>query len=308
MTATFTSALIPIALLIGVGAALKRCNLLAETFWGQAERLCHYILLPCLSFHGLATARFDGLPIWSLACVLLFSTVGVAVDLFAIRPLIGGSDAVFTSMFQGGIRFNNYVGVSAAAALLGASGMALAALTNAVIVPTVNVLCVLMFARYALLGRPSIKNIARHLMLNPLVVACVLGIAIHLTGMPLPSEVGPVIKSLGQASLPMGLICVGAALCLSATGSWIRPICISSTIKYGLLPVATTIVCLALGLDGGAAMAALIFQTLPTASSCYIMARQLGGDAPLMAGITATQTLVAGFALPLAVIGLSRFL
>lgn len=308
MTATFIAALIPIALLIAVGAALKRIRLLAETFWGQAERLSYYVLLPCLFFHGLATARFDGLPIWSMGCVLLFSTVGVALALLLIRPLVSGTDAAFTSIFQGSIRFNNYVGVSAAAAVLGANGVALAALANAVIVPTVNVLCVLVFARYGSLGALSVKNIAKQLVLNPLVMACVLGIVFHLSALPLPSVIEPVLKSLGQASLPLGLMCVGAALSFSAASTWVRPLCISSVIKFGLMPTATTIACLAFGLSGPAAVAALIFQALPTASSSYIMARQLGGDAPLMAGITATQTLVASFALPLAVIGLSRFL
>ncbi|GKW16211.1 hypothetical protein PEC301937_21600 [Pectobacterium carotovorum subsp. carotovorum] len=63
-----------------------------------------------------------------------------------------------------------------------------------------------------------------------------------------------------------------------------------------------------IGLSGPAAIAALLFQALPTASSSYIMARQLGGDAPLMAGIIAVQTLVAGVALPLAVLGLTGLL
>ena len=49
-----------------------------------------------------------------------------------------------------------------------------------------------------------------------------------------------------------------------------------------------------------AAVTALLFQALPTASSSYIMARQLGGDAPLMAGITAAQTVLAALAIPLA--------
>ena len=47
------------------------------------------------------------------------------------------------------------------------------------------------------------------------------------------------------------------------------------------------------GLEGPALTTALLFQTLPTASSAYIMSRQLGGDAPLMAGITAAQSLLA---------------
>jgi hypothetical protein len=65
------------------------------------------------------------------------------------------------------------------------------------------------------------------------------------------------------------------------------------------MPGFAALACWGLGLGGQAAATALLFQALPTASSSYIMARQLGGDAPLMAGITAAQTLMAALAIPL---------
>ena len=55
-----------------------------------------------------------------------------------------------------------------------------------------------------------------------------------------------------------------------------------------------------LGLASTPAAVALLYQALPTASSAYIQARQLGGDAPLMAGIIAAQTLLAAATVPLA--------
>ena len=45
--------------------------------------------------------------------------------------------------------------------------------------------------------------------------------------------------------------------------------------------------------------AALICAAVPGASSSYILARQLGGDAPLMANITTAQTLAAMVTMPL---------
>lgn len=59
------------------------------------------------------------------------------------------------------------------------------------------------------------------------------------------------------------------------------------------MPAATVAAALLLGLKGPALTTALLFQALPTASSAYIMARQRGGDAPLMAVITAIQTALA---------------
>lgn len=308
MTLSLLVALLPIAILIALGAWLKRARFLAETFWPQAERLAYYVLLPSLFFHGLATARLDGLPLHSMVAVLVASTVVVALMLLAARKLITTDNAAFTSVFQGAIRFNNYVGVSAAAGLLGAQGVALAAVANAAIVPTVNILCVLVFAKYGSGGRMPLSKVLKQLALNPLVLACLAGGLFQAAGWGLPVGVEPVLKALGQASLPLGLLCVGAALEFGNMRQWLRPVGYSSLVKFLIMPLITLCACHLFGLEGKAAIAALLFQALPTASSSYIMARQLGGDAPLMAGIIACQTLLAGVALPAVVLLMTQWL
>ena len=302
MTVELLIALAPIALLIMLGAWLKHTGFLEHGFWAQAERLGYYVLLPCLFFHGLATARLDGLPVQGMVGALVLSTVVAAMLLVVSRAFVDGDDAAFTSVFQGGVRFNNYVGVSAAAGLFGAQGIALAAVANAAIVPTVNILCVLVFARYGSAGRMSASKVMKQLAFNPLVLACFCGIAVQFTGLGLPVGIEPVLKALGQASLPLGLLCVGAALEWGNVRQWIRPVGMSSVVKFLVMPLVTGVACHLFGLGGKAAIAALLFQALPTASSSYIMARQLGGDAPLMAGIIACQTLLAAIALPAAVL------
>ncbi|WP_333983564.1 AEC family transporter [Ectopseudomonas khazarica] len=298
MTLVLLLALAPITLLIGLGCWLQRARFLAEAFWPAAERLGYYVLLPSLFFHSLATAHLEELPVREMMLVLVLSTIAMAGLLLASRRVVRLDDAAFTSLFQGGVRFNTYVGVSAAAGLFGAQGVALSAVVIAAVVPTVNLLCVLVFTRYGSAGRLSFKDVSRQLALNPLLMACLLGILVQLTGIGIAPGLEPALKALGQASLPLGLLCVGAALDLNSARSWLHPIGLSSLIKFALLPLTTLGLCHALGLGGEAAIAAILFQSLPTASSAYVMARQLGGDAPLMAGIIAGQTLLAGIALP----------
>lgn len=305
MTYALLMALLPIALLIALGAWLKHRAFVAASFWPQAERLGYYVLLPSLFLHGLATAKLDGVPLQGMISALVLSTVAVALLVVVARTWVKGDDAAFTSVFQGGVRFNNYVGVSAAAGLFGAQGIALAAVANAAIVPTVNILCVLVFAWYGAAGRMPLGKVLRQLALNPLVLACFAGIALQALGTGLPPGIEPVLKALGQASLPLGLLCVGAALELGSVRQWLRPVGYASVVKFLIMPLVTLSACHLFGLGGEAAIAALLFQALPTASSSYIMARQLGGDAPLMAGIIACQTVLAAVALPVAVIALT---
>ncbi|MDM9653726.1 AEC family transporter [Pseudomonas wenzhouensis] len=304
MTATLLLALLPISFLIGLGKWFRQSEFLGDSFWPAAERLGYFVLLPALFFHSLATAELDELPVRDTMLILVLSTLTVAGLLVSLRRFFSLDDPAFTSLFQGSVRFNTYVGVSAAAGIFGSSGIALAAVVIAAVVPTVNVLCVLVFARYGAGGRLTLKGIGRQVALNPMLLACFFGILVQFYGMGLPPGIEPLLRALGQASLPLGLLCVGAALELGSTRSWLHPIGLSSIAKFLLMPMTTLLLCHAFDLRGDAAVAAILFQTLPTASSAYVMARQLGGDAPLMAGIIAGQTLLAGVALPVVLAGL----
>ena len=298
---TILLALAPTAALIAMGQILRRIVVVQETFWPQAKRLVYFVLLPSLFFHGLATAHLSDLPVREMVLTLMLSTCAVAVVMVLSSPWLRLKGPQFTSVFQGSVRFNNYIGVTAAQSLFGAPGVAMAAVSNAAIVPTVNILCVLVFARFGAV-KLSLRGIARQLALNPLVLACVAGIAMQMLKLPMPPVAEPVLRSLGQASLPLGLLCVGAALDFGSARRWLWPVAIASVAKFALMPAATLLMGHWLGLDGRAAVTALLFQTLPTASSSYIMARQLGGDAPLMAGIVAVETVLAALAIPVTMV------
>ncbi|KWD61302.1 transporter [Burkholderia ubonensis] len=290
-------ALAPVALLVALGHGLKRSGFVGDAFWPSAERLCYYVLLPALFAHGLASARLQSLAVMPLALALVGSTVAVAAALLLIRPFVRVDGTGFTSVFQGAVRFNNYVGASVAAGLFGAQGIALAAVCVAAIVPTVNLMCVLVFARYGS-TRPGIAALVRQIVSNPLVVACATGIAMQASGATFPPAIEPAVRALGAASMPLGLLCVGAALTFDAARAWVQPVCVASAFKFVAMPLLTLVAGRALGLGDAALTVALLFQALPTSSASYLMARQLGGDAPLMAGITAFQTLFATIAMP----------
>lgn len=299
MIAQVPAALLPIILLIGLGIWLRRPVLLDAGFWPQAERLCYFVLLPALFFHSLAQARLQDLPVLPMAAVLAGGVLLVGALTLALRPLAGVDGPGFTSVFQGSVRFNNFVGITLAAGVLGLEGIALAAVCNAVLVPLVNLLSVAVFARHGPVPM-GLRATLRQLATNPLVLACLGGIAVRLTGLPLPGPLASSLATLGAAALPLGLLCVGAGLRFGGLAGWARPVALASVLKLAVLPAVSLGLGLALGLSGPALLVVVGFQALPTATSAYVLARQLGGDAPLMAGIIALQTVAALLTLPAA--------
>ncbi|MDR0252184.1 MAG: AEC family transporter, partial [Brucellaceae bacterium] len=199
MVVAVLQTLIPIILLIGLGIFLAKRRFLAESFWAQAEKLGYFILLPSLFFHGLATAQLNSVPVSGLALTLIVSTVIVAGIVVALRPVMRIDGPAFTSVFQGSIRFNNYVGVTLVAGLFGSQGIALAAICNAAIVPTVNILCVLVFSRYGSVKLNGMQ-LLKQLLQNPLVLSCFAGILFQVAGLSIPAVIEPALRSLGAAS------------------------------------------------------------------------------------------------------------
>ena len=125
------------------------------------------------------------------------------------------SGPAYSSMFQGATRWNTYVGLALAGALYGTSGLALASVAIVAMVPVLNVINVWILARYAAAERPALATVAGHILRNPFIWSSLVGIAINLSGLPLPKAIVVFGEILGRASLALGLLLVGAGLVLS---------------------------------------------------------------------------------------------
>jgi ferredoxin len=94
-------------------------------------------------------------------------------------------------------------------------------------------------------------------------------------------------------------LAVGASLDLGHFRAQPAAITAATLLKLLLMPCLMATGAVAFGITGTAKTALLICAAVPGASSSYILARQLGGDAPLMANITTVQTLAAMLTMPL---------
>ncbi|PRY64913.1 hypothetical protein B0H98_104217 [Vreelandella songnenensis] len=296
---SITAALGPLFLLILLGAGLGYWRWPSPDFWPAMERLIYFVLFPAMLVGTLANADVSQVPVGRLALVLLGAMALFGILIWRFRHWLRLTPAAFTSVFQGAVRFNTYVGVAGAAALHGTAGATTAAVAVALMVPVVNVMCVASFVGAGTLGSASLGKSVMALVKNPLILACLTGIALNLSGIGLPGWSGDTVALLGRAALPLGLIAVGVALRPTALLRVDRGLLATNTIKLFLMPALVLVLAWLVGLDSISRDVALLFAALPTATSAYILARQLGGDAELMAAIITGQTLLAMLTLPL---------
>ncbi|WGI25329.1 AEC family transporter [Halomonas alkaliantarctica] len=295
---SITGALGPLFLLILLGAVLGYWRWPSDTFWPHMERLIYFVLFPAMLVGTLATADVNQVPVGRLALVLLGAMVLFGLLLWCLRGWLQLTPAAFTSVFQGAVRFNTYVGVAGAAALHGSLGATTAAVAVALMVPVVNVMCVASFVAAGTLGGASVGKSVMALIKNPLILACLAGIGLNLTGIGLPGWSKDTVELLGRAALPLGLVAVGVALRPAALLRIDRGVLATNSVKLLLMPALVLALTWILQLDTVSRDVALLFAALPTATSAYILARQLGGDAELMAAIITGQTLLAMLTLP----------
>ena len=103
---------------------------------------------------------------------------------------------------------------------------------------------------------------------------------------------------LGKSALALGLVCVGSGLVFSLEGLRPAALAFTSALKLLVLPFAAAQVCRLFDIPEPVALAACFYCALPTAPNAYIMARQMGGDARLVASLITLQTLLAAVTIP----------
>lgn len=297
------AALIPVFLVILTGYGLTYFRFATPDDWRPAERVVYYVLFPALIISSIAEADLKSLPIAPMAATLIITLLLAGATLSLMRrtigPRIGLQGPAYSSVYQGSLRWNGFVALAAVTVVYGDKGTAVAALAIAIMVPILNVLSVIALTRHAGKETPSAGNMFRNVARNPLIFACLIGILLNFTGIGLPGPVGPTAALLGRAALPIGLLAVGAGLNLSAARSNAGLVALACTIKLIMVPISIALLTSAFGITGLTREVLILCGTVPTASSAYVLARQLGGDHDLMATIITAATLAAIATMPL---------
>ncbi|AYF89237.1 AEC family transporter [Pseudomonas sp. DY-1] len=287
---TLLEALWPLFALIVGGYLLRRWDFPGEVFWPAAERLNYFILFPALLFSSLATAPLDNPALPRLALAVFLGLGAGWAALLLARRLLGWPTTRFGAITQGILRFNTYLGLAAIGSLYGKDGLAMAALMLALMVPTVNLMSV-----WALTAEHgvSLRGLLLPMGKNPLILACLAGALVNLAGFGLPGGTDRLLNLLAVASLPLGLLCVGAALRPQELAGEVPALAWNCALRLLAMPVLAFAVARLLDLPAMESSILVLFFALPTAPTAYVLTRQLGGDSHLMAGIITLQTLLA---------------
>ncbi|PLY14128.1 MAG: AEC family transporter [Sedimenticola sp.] len=300
MLSVFNS-LVPVILIITFGQVLKRLAIFSEEGWTGFENLCYFVLFPALLVKTLATAKIGTSEILLFSGMVLFAILAMSLLMLILYPILKNlfsvTPSAFTSLFQGATRWHGFIALSIVGFLFGDEGVAYMAITMAVIIPPLNIINVSLMAILTD-KKAGFGNVAYKLIRNPFILACLIGAFLNLSGIGLPTPVYSVFDILGGGALGLGLLTVGAGLHLGLIHNHRVLVTFGAAIRLLGMPLLMFIGAWIFGIEGMPRTVAVIAGAVPTASSSYVLARQMGGDAPLMANLITIQVIAAIITLP----------
>ena len=263
-----------IALIIGVGWAVRRGGALGPEAAGSLASATYWVASPAMLFHAIVATGTSGVFGAPLA-VAAASGAGTALLFVAVARL-------FLRLTRGEIALgamasslNNgaYIGIPIAVYVLNDVSAVVP-----ILVFQLGFFTPMFFVLADLVGsgqRPSVVGIARVVARNPMVIAAVCGFMFSAAGWPMPTLLDVSTSMLGAAAPPMILLSFGAALVdrRAASGDAGAPaIACAVVAKLAVQPSIACGVGMLLGLTGPALMSVTIMAALPSAQNAYIAA------------------------------------
>lgn len=257
--------------------------------------------MPCLMFNKVSLAELNNPNLIPYAITLITGFFVAVVFGVAVAWMGGFKAAQGTSILQGCARNNAFVALALSASLYGPSGFEFAILASAILIPVTNVVMVVLLVTALQPGQRSNLPLAilRDLIRNPHIISITLALAVNQlisTEIPVLHEL---TRILGLSALPITLLAVGANLRVKDMAASASALLLAFVGKIMIFPAVVLALGLMFSLPPTLLIIAVIYAMSPTAASSYTLARQLGGDAPMMAAIVTLQTLAAVATIPL---------
>ncbi len=281
---------LPVFLIIGLGYGVRRAGLVDDNFFLQANRLIYYVCLPVLLFYKIGSADFYT----SFNIKLVAATAGGVGCCFLISYLYGGwrryPAPVLGAFCQGSFRGNlAYIGLAIVYNAYGDAGLTRAGILLGFLVPVLNFFAILALT-LPRQQQTSYREIAKQIIINPLILASLLGILWSFFQLPMPVILDRSLRIASAMTLPMALLSIGGSFSLENFRGDLWTAALATAIKLVLLPLVTGGLMLLAGISGLDFAIGLLMAGTPTAVATYIMACQMGGDGELAGTIVVMAT------------------
>jgi predicted permease len=288
----------PIFFVVAVGAALVRGGMLTSETLKSLTRLVYWVALPALLFSETAQADLHGTGVVRVVTAMCVATVPVVAFGILYARLARMGPAVAGTFVHVAMRGNlAYVGIPILLYLATSLGPpaprpAQIILAFAPFVLFQNVVSILLLlAGHQRFGLRLLRDLARGIVTNPLLVAVGLGLLACVARRPLPAPLMHTVEGVGAMASPLALIGIGGSLLTVPLRHHWGNAALGAVLKVAVVPLTGLLLGLWLGLPRDEMVIALVFLSCPTAVASHPLVIQLGGDEGLASTAIVLSTL-----------------
>lgn len=284
--------ILPIVLLLCGGFTIRNYWIKDQIFWNSLDKLTYNIFFPALIIKIVSSGVFKDID-YSFVFLLLFTISGILVILLLLKKIFFVDSKFFTSFVQGCIRYNSYIFINIIDLLLGESAMPIVALLTVSMIIATNFISIVVLDLYSTKKKKFIKIISS-VLLNPLVMASILGLILNIFNIELLNFLDITIIKLGEVSLVLSIISVGSCLNFNSDSKkYIKLILICCGIKLILLPIIIYNILSYFSFSESLNAICVIFAGMPCATNSYILSKNMNGDYKSMSQIVTLQTILS---------------
>ena len=290
---------LPIFLVMLAGWLMRRFNVVSAEFVKTGNALVFFFALPASLF--LSAYRADISQVLNAKFVLF--AVAVTIITFIIvwtaAELFIKDKTVIGTVVQAASRGNFAIlGMPLLANLAGEAGSQTGVLVITFVVPLYSIFSII--ALSARSNRPqkvSPLGLLKTVFSNRMILGILLGTALALLRVPLPSIVTKPLDTIAQLTTPLSLLCLGGSINLNERGEKLTLAAVASALKLVVFPAVYLPIAYFLGFRGAELLTLLVMLGVPTAIASYAMAVQLGGDHTVASTSVVMTTLFSVFTL-----------
>ncbi len=286
------NATLPIFAVIFLSYLLKLRGFFPNGFIAGADKVIFKLFLPVLLFRDIAagqiTETFD-------LRFFLFCSISTTVYFFAIwggATLFLRDKSMVGAFTQGAFRGSLAVlGVAFIQNIYGNAG--LAPLMIVATVPLYNIYAVLVLtvcSNEPVPGQNMVRATIKGILTNPIILGILCGLPFSLLSVHFPPMLEKTLDLIATPATPLALVSIGAGFEGAKAIRKIKPTVAATLIKLVILPAIFLPLACWMGFRNQALVALLIMTGAPSTVTCYIMTKNMHGDAVLSSSIIVLTT------------------
>ena len=291
------NAVLPVFIMISLGYAFKRINLINENFISTANKFVYMAALTAYLFRSTAATNFHEIMDLKFILFIVAATSFSFLAVWLTAEFLFKNKSVIGTFVQGSFRGNfAFIGIPMAVSILGNEGAAKASLVVMFVIPVYNILSVFILSiRSSKKKKLKIKRILLDVLKNPLIISIMIGIAFSLADIKIPYLLDKPLESLGSISTPLALIVIGGSFSFKRAGTKFKPAVFAALLKTTILPSVIIFLAVLSGFTGGDLIIIFVMAAAPTAISSYVLSVIMDGDSDLAASIVIFSTIITAF-------------